>query len=152
MGQVSASGGKFDPNVDPGAVNPPAIFEPSTALTAGAPQIWIAASGGANWGGAVASISFDGVNYSGIGTLTAPAYQGVLTASLPNHADPDTTDTLSIDLTESAGILPTSATHNDADAFRTLAWICGSFTTTVPAAGELVAYGAVAATGLYTSS
>lgn len=152
MGQVSASGGKFDPNVDPGAVNPPAIFEPSTALTGGTPQIWVATSGGANWGGAVVSISFDGVNYSNIGAITAPAYQGVLTAGLPNHSDPDTTDTLSIDLTESAGILPTSATHADADAFRTLVWLCPVFAAIAPAGGELIAYGAVSATGTYTSN
>ena len=152
MAQVSASGGTNDPNVDPGPVNPPAIFEPSTALTDGTPQIWIAASGGANWGGAVASVSFDGVNYSGIGTITAPAYQGALTAALPNHGDPDTTDTLSIDLTVSAGILPTAATHGDADAFRTLVWLCPAFATAAPSSGELVAYGAVAATGTYTSN
>ena len=152
MGQLSASGGKFDPNVDPGPVNPPAIFEPSTALTSGTPQIWIAALGGANWGGAVISISFDGANFSNIGTITAPAWQGALTASLPNHGDPDATDTLSIDLAESAGILPTSATHADADAFRTLVWLCPAFATAAPANGELIAYGAVSATGTYTSN
>lgn len=152
MGQVSASGGKFDPNVDPGPVNPPAIFEPSTTLTDGVPQIWVAASGGANWGGAVVSVSFDGANFSSIGAITAPAYQGVLTAALPTHADPDSTDTLAIDLTESAGILPTSATHADADAFRTLVWLCPAFAAAAPGSGELVAYGAVAATGAYTSN
>lgn len=152
MAQISASGGTFDPNVDPGVANPPAIFEPSTALTNGVPQIWIAASGGANWGGAVVSVSFDGTNFSNIGTITASAWQGVLTASLPNHGDPDTTDALSIDLAESAGILPTGATHADADAFRTLAWLCPAFTAAAPANGELIAYGAVSATGTYTSN
>jgi len=149
--QVSANGGKFDPNIDPGDVNPPAIFEPSTALTNGKAQVWVSASGGADWGGALVSLSFDGTNFAAIGHITAPAYQGVLTATLANHADPDTVDTLSIDLSDSAGVLPTSATHADAEAFRTLAWLCPAFTTTAPANGELIAYGAVAATGTYTS-
>jgi hypothetical protein len=150
--QVSASGGSFDPNVDPGHVNPPAIFEPSTALTNGDPQVWVSASGGADWGGALVSISFDGTNFSAIGYITAPAYQGTLTATLASHADPDTTDTLAIDLTESAGVLPTTAAYADADAFRTLVWLCPAFSSVAPANGELVAYGAVAATGTYTSN
>src|SRR5437016_10112613 len=149
-GQLSCSGGGYDPNVDPGNVNPPAIFEPATTLS-GKAEVWMAASGGADWGGALVSVSFDGVNYDYVGTITAPAYQGVLTATLPNHADPDNTHTLAIDLTQSAGILPTSAGHADADAFRTLAWLCPAFTAVAPANGELITYGAVSATGTYTS-
>ena len=45
--QVSASGGKYDPNVDPGDVNPPGIFEPSADL-AGTGKIWAILSGGSN--------------------------------------------------------------------------------------------------------
>lgn len=152
MTQVSASGGSYDPQIDPGAVNAPAIFEPSTTLTGGMPQVWVAASGGADWGGALVSLSFDGTNYDYIGTITAAAFQGTLTASLPSHADPDTTDTLAIDLSESAGILPTAATHADADAFRTLVWLCPAFATAAPANGELITYGAVSATGTYTNN
>src|SRR5262249_23389970 len=66
-------------------------------------------------------------------------------------ADPDMSDTLAIDLSPSAGILPTSATHADVDALRTLAWLCPAFASVAPAGGELIAYGAVAATGTYTS-
>lgn len=150
--QLSASGGSYDPNVDPGAINPPMIVEPSTLLTGGVPQLWIAASGGANWGGALVSVSFDGVNYTYVGSITTGAFQGVLTAALPYHGDPDTTDTLKIDLSECVGVLPTSATHADADAFRTLVLVCPQFVTTVPNTGELMAYGAVAATGTYTSN
>ncbi|HEY1615124.1 MAG TPA: phage tail protein [Rhizomicrobium sp.] len=139
----------IDTLVDPGPVNPPAIFEPSSGLTNGVAQIWCAASGGPNWGGAIVHLSFDGTTYSQIGTITAPALQGQLTANLTSHADPDTVDTLAIDLMESAGILPTSATHADADAFRTLCLLTPAFTGTVPAGGELIAYGTVAATGAY---
>jgi hypothetical protein len=151
-GQVSASGGGFDRHVDPGDVNPPAIFEPATSLTiSGVPEVWVAASGGADWGGSIVSLSFDGTTYAQIGVVSSRACQGVLTASLANHADPDTVDTLSIDLAQSAGMLPTSATHADADAFRTLVWLCPAFTSSVPANGELIAYGAVSAGGTYTS-
>jgi len=151
--QNSARGGGFDRHADPGDVNPPAIFEPATSLTiSGAPEVWVAASGGADWGGCIVSISFDGTTYSQIGIIGARASQGVLTAGLANHADPDGVDTLSIDLAQSVGVLPTSATHADADAFRTLVWLCAAFSTTAPATGELVAYGAVAATGTYTNN
>ncbi|MGH6879157.1 MAG: hypothetical protein ACREHV_17495 [Rhizomicrobium sp.] len=126
--QVSASGGGYDPQVDPGSINPPAIFEPSTALmSAPSPQVWVAASGGANWGGCLVSISFDGTNYNYIGTITSPAYQGVLTAALASASGLDTTHTLAIDLTESAGIFPTSATNADATAYRTLVYVCAAF-------------------------
>jgi hypothetical protein len=154
MSQVSAAGGGYDRQVDPGDVNPPAIFEPSTSIIPGSsPQVWVAASGGANWGGCLVSLSFDGVNYDYIGTITSAAYQGVLAANLPAASGLDTTDTLAIDLTESVGIFPTSATTADADAFRTLCYICPNFSTTAPGNGELLAYGAVSAgPGTYGSS
>lgn len=153
MTQQSAQGGGYDRQVDPGNINPPAIFEPSTAIIPGSsPQVWVAASGGANWGGCLVSLSFDGVNYDYIGTITSPAYQGVLTAGLAAASGLDTTDTLAIDLTESAGVLPTAATNADANAFRTLCYICPAFTTTAPGNGELLAYGAVSATGTYTNN
>jgi len=152
-GQVSANGGRFDPNVDPGNVNAPAVFEPSADL-AGTGKIWAILSGGPNWGGAVCSLSFDGTNYTTIGTVTAAALQGVLTATLASHADPDTTDTLAIDLTQSAGIMPTAATHADADAFRALAAVIPAVTiaNNISNTPELIAYGSVAATGTYTSN
>jgi hypothetical protein len=151
--QQSASGGGFDRHVDPGDVNPPAIFEPATSLTlSGAPEVWVAASGGADWGGCVVSISFDGITYSQIGVISARACQGTLTAPLASHADPDTADTLAIDLSPSVSLLPTGATPADADAFRTLLWICPAFAAIAPASGEMIAYGAVAATGTYTSN
>jgi hypothetical protein len=142
----SASSGGYDPNVDPGNVNPPAIFEPSTAIIPGsAPQIWIAASGGPNWGGCLVSISFDGTNYDYIGTISAPAYQGVLSAGLATASGLDTTNTLAIDLTESAGVFPTSATNADATALRTLCYVC-------PAFGSALLTGNISGTSLGVSS
>jgi len=146
MTQPSAQGGGYDRNVDPGPVNPPAIFEPPQAIVPGAaPQVWIAASGGPDWGGCLVSISFDGVNYDYAGTITSAAYQGVLTAALPAASGIDTTDTLAIDLTQSAGILPTAATNADASAGRTLSYVC-------PAFGSALYTGSISGTTLSVSA
>jgi len=68
-----------------------------------------------------------------------------LTAILPSHADPDTINTLSVDLGVSSGVLD-PVTTADADAFRTLCLLAAG-----PAEnGELIAYGDVLSTGTYT--
>jgi hypothetical protein len=138
----------FNQMVDPGDVNPPCIFEPDSSLTNGHAQVWIAASGGQFWGSADVFISFNGGStYSPIGAITGKARQGVLTSILASHADPDTVNTLAIDLTVSAGVLD-PVTHSDADAFRTLCLVA----PTASSNGELVAYGTVASTGTYTDN
>ena len=60
-----------------------------------------------NWGGAFVWISTDGNTYGQIGTVSAPARQGSLTAALPAPpgGNPDITDTLSVSLIESGGAL-----------------------------------------------
>lgn len=117
-------GGGFAPNqqADPGSINTPIIFEPNNRLTGGAAlgyEIWMAVSGSnQNWGGCNVWISLDGSTYVRVGRIHGSARMGTLTASLPSHADPDTTDTLSVDLTESFGTLSSGATA-DADNWRT---------------------------------
>ena len=109
------------------AVNAPIIFEPPASLAGPTPQVWIAASGGSggvadpNWGGANVWLSSDGTSYNQIGTITAPARQGVLTASLPSYGavNPDTIDTLAVKTAESGGVLAT-ATDLDAQLANTL--------------------------------
>src|SRR5207244_12000740 len=59
----------------------------------------------------------------------ARSRQGLLFAPLPSHADPDTANTLSVDLTQSRGQM-LSGTTADADNFVTLCY-CD---------GELVSY------------
>lgn len=155
--QGAANAGSLDTNVDPGDVNPPAVFEPSSTLqqTGGiaslgqTAQIWIAASGGADWGGCVVYVSFDNVSFSPLGTISAAAAQGLLTVNLPSHADPDTADTLSIDTTESQVALDTDATTADADALRTLSIIIPAYTTVIPSHSECISYGSTATTGTY---
>ena len=93
------------------AVNTPLIYQPPTSLTGGVAQIWAGASPQAvgastQWGGANIFASFDNATYSQVATLTQPLAQGLLSAYLPVAiAGSDPTDTLSVDLTMSAGVL-----------------------------------------------
>jgi hypothetical protein len=125
------SGAGYVPNWNspPGDVNPPIIFEPPAALLTGGLEIWVALSGGANWGGAQVWISSDGNSYALAGTVNSLAVQGVLTADLPPHSSPDATNTLSVDLNESRGQLA-SVSSTDAANLVTLCY----------AGGELLAY------------
>jgi hypothetical protein len=118
------------------------IFEPSGALTAGVPQVWVGASGGANWGGADVWISIDNATYSRVGRIAGPARQGILHAPLALGGDPDTAHTLSVDLSESGGAL-LSGTQADADAFRTLCYVANDSGN----GGELISYETASLTG-----
>ena len=140
-------------NAAPPAVNTPGIIEPPAAVTGGVAKIIVAASGSTNWGGCYVWLSFDGLNYRNIGAITTPAVQGVLTAALPAFAgtNPDTVDTLAINTAQS-GATPQPVTNSDAQMLRTLSLITAQPTSsggilTVPGNGELLAFGAVAATG-----
>ena len=123
-------GGGYTPDykIDPGDSHTPIIFEPPFAL-AGRTEVWLGTSGGSDWGGCEVHVSTDGSSYTKIGTITAKARHGALTAILPFGTDPDTTHTMAVDLTASGGELQ-SATHNDADLLTTLSYV----------GGELVAY------------
>lgn len=118
--------GSSTPNVNalPGPVNSPIIFEPHKGLTGGQYEVWVIASGGSEWGGANIWISTDNSTFAMVGTVFGEARQGVLTASLPAYVgtNPDTTNTLSVDLTESQGEL-VSASATDASLFVTLCWV-----------------------------
>lgn len=107
------------------------IFEPNSALSNGIAQVWIAASGGASWGGCNVWLSPDGNTYEKIGTIESPAREGVLYGALtaPGTANPDLVSSCLADLTMSAGQLLT-ATNADAQAARTLCYVDG----------ELIAY------------
>jgi hypothetical protein len=114
-------------SVVPDPVNTPIIFEPPSALVGGSPQVWIAASGGSggvadpNWGGANVWLSVDGSTYTQVGSMVGATRQGLTTASFPSFSgtNPDTTDTLAVNLTESGGTL-TSGTALDAQLANTL--------------------------------
>jgi Putative phage tail protein len=108
----SATANGFRPNwgVPAVPVNTPLIYEPPPGLTGGVAQVWVGASGidgnsGTQWGGANVYISVDNVTYSQIAVITGPMRQGVLTASLPAASGWDSVDTLSVDLSQSDGLL-----------------------------------------------
>jgi hypothetical protein len=109
----SAGSGSAVPNwtVPAPAVNAPLIFEPPPAATSGASQLWVGASGSggaaalSKWGGANVYVSIDNTTYSQVATLTAPLRQGVLTSSLPTAFGWDTTNQLTVDLSESGATL-----------------------------------------------
>jgi hypothetical protein len=135
------SGGGYIPNWSsaPGDINEPIIFEPPPALLTGALEIWVALSGGGNWGGAQVWISSDGNSYALAGTVSSMAAQGTLTADLPARSSPDTTNTLSVDLSQSQGQL-VSVSTTDAANLVTLCYVGGEFlsykTAALTAAGK----------------
>jgi len=134
----ATAGAALDPFVDPGDTNPPVIFEPPAALTGGSVDVWVIATGGADWGGCQVWISTDGSHYGFAGTIYRGPRRGVLTAALPAAADPDTGDALAVDLTQSHGQL-LSGTQADADNYVTLCY-CD---------GELVSYETATLTASY---
>jgi hypothetical protein len=100
-----------NPGVDPGAPNAP-IFIEAVPRLAGNPtqnQLWIVvSSGNANYAGCQVFVSSDGGgSYKLLGDpIVGNATTGVNTADWPASANPDTTTTLDVDLTECKGTLP----------------------------------------------
>jgi hypothetical protein len=135
---TGGSGYQANNNIDPGAVNAPVIFEPPNVMTAPNLEVWFGVSGGVNWGGCDVWVSEDNATYRNIGKIFSPARQGVLSAALAGGVDPDTTHTLSVDLTESRSQL-LSGTQADADNLNTLMWVDG----------ELMSYQTAALTSQY---
>ena len=122
----------------PGNVNPPLIFEPPKKLV-DAPQLWIALSGGPYWGGARMWVSMNGGDsYYDVAMVYKGARTGVLSAELAGHADPDSANTLAVDLTECRGSLA-SVSQADCDLFASLCYVDG----------ELIGYRDAALTSQY---
>jgi hypothetical protein len=139
---AQAAGAGFVPNwsAPSGNVNTPLIFEPPSALLSGDLEIWIALSGPPGWGGAQVWISSDNSSYAYAGAIGQPATMGALSASLGSYggAEPDNTNTLAVDLTESQGQL-TSVSATDAQNLVTLCYV----------GGELLAYQTATLTASY---
>lgn len=118
-------------NMAPGDVNAPIVFElPDTLVTSGLGlEVGIGASGGDSWGGAGVWLSEDGDTYKRVGRITAPARQGITKTALPIGTDPDTTNTVAVDMTMSRSEL-ISGTQQDANNLNTVCFLDG----------ELIAY------------
>ena len=129
--------------VSPGSASTPLIIHPPASLVSDN-EIWIAAASNYElWGGCVVWVSTDGTNYNAVGTLQGSSTMGVLTSALPTYsgANPDTGDTLAVNMAMSAEVLET-VTSNDAAKGITLA-IVGN---------ELVTYQTATLTGINTYS
>ena len=115
---------------DPGSIATPVIFEATSRVNQGlAYQIWIGAAGqNSNWGGCHVWISRDNTNFVqiedilGNQAIHAPARMGASTTTLPYSTDPDTTNSVTVDLSESAGQLE-GGTAADANNLATLSLI-----------------------------
>lgn len=79
---LQSSNGYQGGNEESGNVNAPVIFEPPLDLTNGINQIWVAASGGVNWGGCNVWVSLDDTTYERIGTIYGSARYGNLTTDI----------------------------------------------------------------------
>jgi hypothetical protein len=102
----------------------PVIFEATPqSLLAKPNTVQFAVAGNqAAWGGCQIYASPDGTTWTQIDRVTSQARSGLLFASLASHADPDTSDTLSVDMTISGGEL-VSVTAAQWNAFASLAAI-----------------------------
>lgn len=124
------SGYTVDLNTPAGNANEPVIFEPPYSLAGqGVRELWIATSGGIDWGSCEVWVSTDDATYKKQGVISGPARHGFLTTTLPSGADPDTVNTLAVDLSVCRGEL-LSGTLADRDDLNTLCY----------ADGELIAY------------
>lgn len=79
---LQSSNGYQGGNEEPGDVNAPNIFEPPLDLTSGKNQIWVAVSGGINWGGCNVWISLDNTTYEMVGTIYGSARYGTLVSAI----------------------------------------------------------------------
>lgn len=132
-----------NPTAFSGSVNTPVIFETTPSLWPGKPQIWIGVSGAdPNYGGCSIWLSTDGgATYIQVGRQFGEQTMGlVYNTNFPSHADPDTVNTLHVDLTESRGALG-NFTTTQRDAFQSVCYLSGGGTIggfTIPY--ELVCY------------
>lgn len=121
-----AQGFNADYNASPGNTNVPVVFEP-TAELAEALAVWVAASGGAMWGGCQVWISTDNETYQQVGKITGGTRQGYVDAALPavtvntSGLTIDQVNAASVDVSLSGGQL-LNASQADANNLATLCY------------------------------
>lgn len=104
------------------------MFEASSRLTGYlGNEIWIGSCGtSSNWGSTNVWVSRDNTNFEQVGTIQSPARLGVLDSTFASGSDPDTVNSLVIDLAENCGAL-TAGSNADADNNVTLCFVDGEF-------------------------
>ena len=124
------AGSAQNQNTPPGDACAPAIFDvPVQLAQVLGLETWLAVNsinGNAWWGGCEVWVSTDPVNYVKKTTITGGSRVGVLTATLPTGSDPDTVNTLSVDLSASMGELE-SGSASDANTGTTLCYVDGEY-------------------------
>lgn len=117
-------------SVDPGDAAAPIVMDVPVQLSAVIGlETWIAVTSATSnpyWGGCEVHISSDNVSYAKAKTIVGSSRMGVTTATFASGSDPDTTHTLSVDLSSSSGSLD-SGTTSDADAGTTLCFVDGEY-------------------------
>lgn len=126
-------------NAAPPNTNQPVFYVPPVEIAGNKLVGYLMVSGGALWGGCDVWVSSDNATYVKAGRIMGGTRMGALTAILPSTPDPDLTDTLSVDLTESLGTL-VSVTRADADEAHSLCYVDGELvsyeTATLTAANK----------------
>jgi hypothetical protein len=99
------------PQEDPGNATA-IIFEvPNQAAQFTGDQVYIFVNGSnVNWGGFQMWVSLDGITYRYYNQYTTEGKIGITTSDYPLHADPDTTDTLSVNMEQSGAVLQSTST------------------------------------------
>jgi hypothetical protein len=143
-------------NTPAASINDPIIFEALAKMNSGVAGIFLwflLSANDANWGGCQIYASADGSSYSAVMdpfsglplVHTGQSNMGLTTGSLPATADPDTTNDLDVDLSESFGELsPFADTYRD--NFISDCYLEGG-NPDVPY--EIIAYGNLTQTGTY---
>jgi hypothetical protein len=117
------------------------LFEATGRLTGyQGNQLWIGATGtGQNYGSTNVWVSQDNVNYVQVATLDTPSVIGELASTFPSGSDPDTTNSLVVQLVENSAPLA-SGTTAAADSDSMLCYVNG----------EVISYSAASVTGQNT--
>lgn len=132
------SGYTLSRSMSPGPLNIPVLFEPPLSYLVDALEVWMGVSGAsAAWGGCEVWASYDNATYSKVGDITKAAGQGILSQHLPVGADPDTVNTLKINVAGSRVTFETVPPEY-ADTLASLLWVNG----------EMIAYRDATLTGV----
>lgn len=135
----AAQGYVADYNTSPGDVSAPVIFDAPAQYVSNAYSVMLAlASASSDWGGCEVWASYDNSNYQRIGSFYGRSRFGYLTTELPVAADPDVTNSVSVDLSDSLGSL-LGVTQSECDNLLSLCWV----------GGELIAYQDATLTSAY---
>jgi hypothetical protein len=125
-------------NTAPNSTVEPVIFEPPVQLaTTGGLELWLLGGGDSTVGGYDAYVSTDGNSYRWVGRQTGGNRVGFTTSILPSAANPDTTDTVSVDLSSTEGQL-SPGTSLDAQNATTLCYLGGYPTPAAPTLSSTV--------------